>query len=96
MPACGMDSIPADILVFLSNRTLKNALGPQAQLGLSQTFYHIKGGFSGGTLATLFAEIEHVPEYFAQETRKDYAISPGAPSRVPIPLTFMLSPPRGT
>ncbi|KAI0800124.1 Saccharopine dehydrogenase-domain-containing protein [Fomes fomentarius] len=58
VPACGFDSIPADLLVHLSNRTLKNALGPQAQLGLSQTFYDLVGGVSGGSLATLLTGIE--------------------------------------
>ncbi|TFK88041.1 hypothetical protein K466DRAFT_88124 [Polyporus arcularius HHB13444] len=85
IPGCGFDSIPADLLVFLSNRTLKNALGPDAQLGLSQTFYSMKGGISGGTLATLMTEAEIVPKYKLLEAQKDYAVSQarGRPSPPP-------------
>ena len=75
VPACGFDSVPADLLVFLSNRTIKNALGPDAQLGLSQTFYAVKGGISGGTLATMMSDIENVPKFKLFEAQKDYAIS---------------------
>ncbi len=87
VPGCGFDSIPADLLVFLSNRTLKNALGPDAQLGLSQTFYSMKGGISGGTLATLMTEAEIVPKYKLLEAQKDYAVSQGTPFGVPLPYS---------
>nr|VWO99198.1 Uncharacterized protein [Ganoderma boninense] len=82
VPACGFDSVPSDIAVFLANRTLKNALGPQTQLGLSQSFFNIKGGFSGGTMASMASEIEDVPADVAEESQKDYALSPvkGHPS----------------
>ncbi|KAI1786338.1 Saccharopine dehydrogenase-domain-containing protein [Ganoderma leucocontextum] len=84
--ACGFDSIPSDIAVFLANRTLKNALGPQTQLGLSQSFFDVQGGFSGGTMASMAAEIEDVPADIAAESRKDYALSPvkGHPSPPPL------------
>lgn len=74
---CGFDSIPADILVYLSNKTLKDALGPQAQLGLSQTFYHVRGGTSGGTLNTMISDIEKTPRQVLREANEDYAISQG-------------------
>ncbi len=77
VPGCGFDSVPSDIAVFLANRTLKNALGPQTQLGLSQSFFNIKGGFSGGTMASMAAEIEVVPADVAEESERDYALSPG-------------------
>lgn len=77
VPGCGFDSVPSDIAVFLANRTLKNALGPRTQLGLSQSFFNMKGGFSGGTMATMAAVIEDVPADVTQESQKDYAISPG-------------------
>ncbi|KAI0697401.1 Saccharopine dehydrogenase-domain-containing protein [Cerioporus squamosus] len=85
IPACGFDSVPADLLVFLSNRTLKNALGPDAQLGLSQTFYSLKGGISGGTLATMMSDIENVPRFKLYEAQRDYAIAQarGLPSPPP-------------
>ncbi|KAI0752779.1 hypothetical protein C8Q80DRAFT_1148186 [Daedaleopsis nitida] len=75
VPSCGFDSIPADILVYLSNRTLKDALGPQAALGLSQSFYDVVASVSGGSLATLMTEIEKVPRATLVEARSDYALS---------------------
>ncbi|TBU27867.1 Saccharopine dehydrogenase-domain-containing protein [Dichomitus squalens] len=82
VPSCGFDSLPSDLAVFLSNRTLKNAIGPQTQLGLSQTFFDIKSGISGGSLATLATEIEEVPQILLAQSRQDYALSPvkGYPS----------------
>lgn len=77
MPACGFDSIPADLLVYLSNKTLKSALGPHAQLGLSQSFYSVRGGVSGGSLATLLTGIEQVPSATRSEAAADYALSRG-------------------
>lgn len=78
VPSCGFDSIPADILVYLSSRTLKDALGPEAALGLSQSFYDVAGIASGGSLATLMTEIEKVPRATQIEARSDYALSRGA------------------
>ncbi|KAI0364951.1 hypothetical protein BV20DRAFT_955237 [Pilatotrama ljubarskyi] len=82
VPSCGFDSIPADITVFLSNRTLKNALGTQVQLGLSQSFYSTRIKPSGGTLASFMSTIEAAPPVRVEESIKDYALSPvkGAPS----------------
>ncbi|KAH9935186.1 uncharacterized protein BXZ73DRAFT_76884 [Epithele typhae] len=80
IPACGFDSIPSDILVHLSNRTIKNALGPTAALGLSQTYFSVGGGFSGGSVASLMAELEQVPGHLAKEARSDWSLSPGASS----------------
>lgn len=77
VPTCGFDCIPADILVYLSNRTLKKYLGPDADLGLSQTFYSVEGGMSGGTVATLLSDIEQVPRLRYEEGQKDYALSLG-------------------
>ena len=84
VPACGFDSLPSDLAVFLSNRTLKNALGPQTQLGLSQSFFDVKGAFSGGSFATMVAEIEQVPRGRLAESHKEYALSPGTAPAVPI------------
>ncbi|KAI0752784.1 Saccharopine dehydrogenase-domain-containing protein [Daedaleopsis nitida] len=75
VPTCGFDCIPADILVFLSNRTLKTVLGPDAEPGLSQTFYGVEGGVSGGTIATLMSDIETVPRHTYTAGQRDYALS---------------------
>ena len=84
VPACGFDSLPSDLAVFLSNRTLKNALGPQTQLGLSQSFFDVRGAFSGGSFATMVAEIEQVPRGRLAESHKEYALSPGTSPTVSI------------
>ena len=75
--SCGFVCIPSDLLVFLSNRTLKSTLGPETQLGLSQTFVDVRGGISGGTFATLMMNIEDVPRDVFHAAEKDYAISQG-------------------
>ena len=67
------------MLVYLSNQTLKRALGPTAQPGLSQTFYDIRGSFSGGTLNTMMCDIEHTPRIKLREAQSDYGISPSEP-----------------
>ncbi|KAI0350608.1 hypothetical protein OH77DRAFT_1430787 [Trametes cingulata] len=101
VPASGFDSIPADITVFLSNRTLKNALGTHVQLGLSQSFYsaHVKP--SGGTLASVLSTVEVAPPNKVLEAVKDYALSPikGAPSpgfRPLVRVPFSSPPQYGT
>ncbi|OSC96785.1 hypothetical protein PYCCODRAFT_1378483 [Trametes coccinea BRFM310] len=82
VPACGMDSVPGDIAVYLSNQTLKKKLGPQTDLGLSETFYTLRVAPSGGSFATLLSLYEEVPRLKVQEAHRDYALSPipGAPS----------------
>ncbi|CDO75968.1 hypothetical protein BN946_scf184888.g18 [Trametes cinnabarina] len=82
VPACGMDSIPGDITVYLSNRTLKQKLGPETELGLSETFYTLRVAPSGGSFATLMSRFEEVPPTKVKEANSDYALSPirGAPS----------------
>ena len=80
VPSCGFDSLPSDLAVFLSNRTLKKALGPQTQLGLSESFFRLYGSFSGGTMATLVTQVEQIPPKVLEDGKKDYALSPGTPS----------------
>ncbi|KAI0629479.1 Saccharopine dehydrogenase-domain-containing protein [Trametes polyzona] len=82
VPSCGLDSLPADIAVYLSNRTLKQALGSQTHIGLSQSFYALRIKPSGGSLATLITMLEDVPRVRVEESFRDYALSPvpGAPS----------------
>ncbi|KAH9834188.1 Saccharopine dehydrogenase-domain-containing protein [Rhodofomes roseus] len=76
IPSCGFDSVPADLTVYLANKTLKAAAGPQASLGDSLSVYRAKGGFSGGTQASLMAIVENVPIDKLQEASVDYALAP--------------------
>jgi len=77
VPSCGFDSLPADILVMLANKTLKNAAGLHANMGRSVTAYRTQGGMSGGTLSTILTIIEEVPSHQLIEAMQDYALSPG-------------------
>jgi len=76
VPSCGFDSVPADLVVYLTNKTLKAALGPRASLGPSLSVYRANGGFSGGTLATIMAVLDNVPIEKLQEAQADYALGP--------------------
>ena len=73
IPGCGFDSVPADTLVYLANKTVKSVLGPSAYIEDSISMYQVKGGVSGGTLATAFSSIEDVPNSIAAEAWKDFS-----------------------
>ncbi|KAI0665833.1 hypothetical protein C8Q78DRAFT_1111518 [Trametes maxima] len=80
---------------YLATKTgaIINALGPQAELGLSQTFYSLRTKPSGGSSATLISMLEDVPRLKLEEAQSDYALSliRGAPSpslRLATPMPF--------
>lgn len=75
VPSCGFDSLPSDILVYLSNKTIKDTFGPEAGITRSQTFVRIKASLSGGTLATFFTVFEDVPHWVARAAQTDYYLS---------------------
>lgn len=77
IPACGMDSVPSDVLVHLSAQTLKKHLGPHATIGDSTTAFKLKGGVSGGTLSTVMVMLDEVPRHLMAEASKDWALSAG-------------------
>ena len=85
VPSCGFDSVPADLTVLLSNKTLKAAAGPRASLGNSLTVYRANGGFSGGTFASLLAIAENVPFEKIREASADYSLCPGELLHLPHP-----------
>lgn len=61
VPACGMDSIPSDLGVFLLQRTAAKLLGtPCSHIRMRLTA--MKGGFSGGTSASLMHGLEEDTE----------------------------------
>ena len=72
IPCCGFDSVPADLVVYLANKTAKSVLGPSAYIEDSVSLYKLKGGPSGGTLATVISSIEEIPKATA-EALKDYS-----------------------
>ncbi|KAF8911602.1 Saccharopine dehydrogenase-domain-containing protein [Gymnopilus junonius] len=80
VPSCGFDSIPSDLTVYLSNKTLKSAGtspdGDFLALGESTNVFRLRGGFSGGTVASFLAAIEDTPHKEAVESRLPYVLSP--------------------
>jgi len=75
IPAAGMDSIPSDVVTYLSNKTLKSKLGPDASMEDSVTSYRARGSISGGTLATAISYIEDVPPKLMALATKPYSLS---------------------
>ena len=76
IPACGFDSIPPDISVFVANRYVKAVLGPETSIEDSVTAYDVKGGFSGGTTDFIMSLVEDVPSQTFTSSVKDYALRP--------------------
>jgi short subunit dehydrogenase-like uncharacterized protein len=76
IPCCGFDSVPADVVVYLANKTAKSALGPSAYIEDSISLYQLKGGVSGGTLASAISSIEEVPKSLTVEAMKDFSYRP--------------------
>jgi hypothetical protein len=69
--------MPSDISAFLSSKTIKTLVGPSVSVGQSMTGIKLKGGISGGTLATAIASVEEVPLKKIIESRTPYVLSPG-------------------
>jgi hypothetical protein len=61
------------VVVYLANKTAKSALGPSACIEDSISLYKLKGGVSGGTLASVISSIEDVPKALITEAMKDYS-----------------------
>jgi short subunit dehydrogenase-like uncharacterized protein len=83
--SCGMDSVPSDVCAYLANKTLKSVVGPDATIDTSTTAFRIKGGISGGTLATIIMFLEDVPREKLRYAAQDYALSPGSFNPTPKP-----------
>jgi len=84
VPACGFDSIPADVAVYVSNRYAKAVLGPETSIEESVTAFDVKGGScAGGEAGSVVAFVEGVPRERLIASLGDYVLrSPrGRPSR---------------
>ncbi|KAJ3750462.1 Saccharopine dehydrogenase-domain-containing protein [Lentinula detonsa] len=88
VPACGMDSLPADIVVHMANNALK-ALSKDAaqplQIDTSTSSYDLHGVFSNGTISTIVSTLGSTPKHKLTESLRDYYLSPvaGRPSPSP-------------
>ena len=54
VPACGLDSVPSDLVAYLSAQTLAKATNGAASVTKSRSVFRMRGGVSGGTIATAF------------------------------------------
>lgn len=82
VPACGYDSIPSDITAWLSNKTLKSYTAlkrPGEQfIGILRSIsaQNPKGGFSGGTAASMMSMLESTPKEVVRAALIPYSLSP--------------------
>lgn len=74
--ACGFDSVPSDLGVLaLADRALADGAGTLLETTLA--LLHAKGGFSGGTIASLQGQLAQMRDRAARRTALDpYALSP--------------------
>ncbi|KAF9784330.1 Saccharopine dehydrogenase-domain-containing protein [Thelephora terrestris] len=84
IPACGFDSIPPDIAVFVANRYVKAVLGSDTSIEDSTTAYDVEGGFSGGLIHSIMSFVED-PGKTLIKSAADYGLRQphGPPSRLP-------------
>ena len=73
IPACGFDSIPPDISVFVSNRYVKAVLGSETSIEDSVTAYDVRGGLSGGWADSIMSFAEGVPREILVKSAGDRA-----------------------
>ncbi len=73
--ACGFDSVPSDLGVLaLADRALADGAGTLLETTLA--LLHAKGGFSGGTIASLQGQLAQMRDRAARRTALDpYALS---------------------
>ncbi|KZT27107.1 hypothetical protein NEOLEDRAFT_1155173 [Neolentinus lepideus HHB14362 ss-1] len=92
IPACGVDSIPSDVSVYLGNKTLKSVAGPEANIEGVITAFVLQGGLSGGTLSSLLTALEEVPKEDLQRALEDYSLSTAiqGPPNYPSQLIYKL------
>jgi len=90
IPACGFDSIPPDIAVFVANRYVKVVLGSEASIEDSVTAYDVKGGFSGGSTDFIMSLVEDVPSQAYTRSVRDYALRHRESCDCSIPQRFMV------
>ena len=74
--AC-FDSLPSDASAYISVQTIKALLGPEAKVGNCTSAFTFRGGFSGGSAATIMSAFDEVPSRMVKRGSIRYALSPG-------------------
>ncbi|KAK7691924.1 hypothetical protein QCA50_005329 [Cerrena zonata] len=75
IPSSGMDSMPSDLSVYLSNKTLKTLVGPDTMIDESTSAFDVLWGASGGSIATLLSSLEDVPKLKRAMARTNFVLS---------------------
>ncbi|KAJ7750095.1 Saccharopine dehydrogenase-domain-containing protein [Mycena maculata] len=83
--SCAFASLPADIVTYISSKTLRKTSDGPVDVDTSVTAYVFEGGISGGTISSIITDIEEIPAKVQRTARADYSLSPvvGAPSPEP-------------
>ncbi|KAF5366000.1 hypothetical protein D9758_006690 [Tetrapyrgos nigripes] len=97
VPACGVDSLPSDISIYVANKALKEASASSTsplQVESSTTSWNVRGVMSYGTFHTLITSLELVPRKKLRESTTPYYLSPaiGRPSPRPRLLYKLFDP----
>ncbi|KAF9222365.1 hypothetical protein BS17DRAFT_881183 [Gyrodon lividus] len=86
VPACGLSSIPADILAFLSNKTLKGHVGHSASIDHSISAWKCENMIiSGGSFHSVLTSIVDTPRKRLREAMQDFSLSPVVGVQYPRP-----------
>ncbi|WVQ78993.1 hypothetical protein IAT38_001085 [Cryptococcus sp. DSM 104549] len=91
VPACGFDSVPSDLTVYLANQTLQAAY-PGSRFTSSTSLFKLKGSIAGGTVQTL-CSVADLP--WSQRQNGEFDLCPGVttPSALGISPTYTLPRP---
>ncbi|KAJ7431946.1 Saccharopine dehydrogenase-domain-containing protein [Mycena galericulata] len=76
VPSCALDSVPADIIAYISSKTLREISGEPVDIDTSVSAYQAKGGVSGGTIYSAITDIEEVSANDRRAAQAPYALSP--------------------
>ena len=74
IPACGFDSVPPDVAVYVSNRYVKSVLGPGTSIEDSVTAYNVKGGLSGGSVGSIVSLAQDILRETLDKSETDYVL----------------------
>ncbi|GJJ08506.1 hypothetical protein Clacol_002724 [Clathrus columnatus] len=91
LPSCGYDSIPSDLSVYLSVKSLKQKLGQDTQIGKSISVHQHRGGISFGTFSSVFSHFNDVtPKDRIAAMNPDYLSPTSRTARIPPRLVYSL------
>ncbi|KXN85276.1 hypothetical protein AN958_11535 [Leucoagaricus sp. SymC.cos] len=91
--ACGYESVPSDLCVWESARTLDKAFGLRIPLGCSKTSMELKAYVSRGTVSSAIGMLKDVPRDLIFQSLQPFCLSPiSGPSNPSVRLLYSLRP----